>query len=193
VTPYRRAELPKSRGNPPRELFYKPQNREGQMTATRAYVRYVLFAIPFAIFAAMASWGLALACVAALVAWDVARWQREKKLGVRLSIDSGRLAIDPRGTGGLAREIPLGMLDDVSLDTRLAKRAGREVRPDGILASGPSFTVDESRILFVVAGGEPYRLTETFHSQSDEAEWLGKIRVFLRAHGWVPADEREAT
>jgi hypothetical protein len=25
----------------------------------------------------------------------------------------------------------------------------------------------------------------------ESIEWLGKIRSFLRSHGWVPEDERE--
>jgi hypothetical protein len=25
----------------------------------------------------------------------------------------------------------------------------------------------------------------------DATEWLGKVRVFLRKHGWLPADERK--
>ena len=27
-------------------------------------------------------------------------------------------------------------------------------------------------------------------AHADSVEWLGKIRVFLRSHGWLPEDER---
>jgi hypothetical protein len=34
-------------------------------------------------------------------------------------------------------------------------------------------------------------LTDEYFAHMDSTEWLGKIRVFLRKNGWIPADERK--
>jgi hypothetical protein len=193
VTPYRSTKLPISKGDPPRELVYTPQNKDGRMSAVRAYVRYGLFVLPGSLILAIVHWWLSVALVVAVVAWDVVNVRRERRGTIRLSIARSKLAIDATAAGGAVREIALWKLSNVSLDTRTANRANREVRADGIIVSGQAFTVEESRIVFDVGGDEPIVLNEKYSSQDDAAGWLGKIRVFLRAHGWLPEDERQQT
>jgi hypothetical protein len=51
--------------------------------------------------------------------------------------------------------------------------------------------VDTARIVLIGASGREVRLTEDYLSHMHATEWMGKIRVFLRKHGWLPEDERE--
>ena len=55
-------------------------------------------------------------------------------------------------------------------------------------------TLDTGRVVFVYLDGEDERrafLTEAYGPHFHCTEWLGRIRVFLRTHGWVPEDEWE--
>ena len=51
--------------------------------------------------------------------------------------------------------------------------------------------VDTARIVLVSASGRQVTLTQDYLAHMSATEWLGKIRVFLRKHGWLPEDERE--
>ena len=50
--------------------------------------------------------------------------------------------------------------------------------------------LDTARIVVVGARGTRVPLTTEYIAHMDASEWFGKIRVFLRKSGWVPADER---
>lgn len=188
--PYREADLPPPTAEHAREIVYRPRVRDGHMNAMRSYVRYFLFVLPVAVLLVIAHWGLALAFVTAVIARDIRKARRERAAGIRIGIEGANLVVEPDGLAASFVEIPMAKLLDVSLDTRTVNRAGREVRPDGMLASGAAFPVDESRIVLVIAGRDPVHLTEAYFSQSDSLEWLGKIRMYLRKRGWVPEDER---
>src|SRR5262249_20724692 len=51
--------------------------------------------------------------------------------------------------------------------------------------------VDTGRIVLVGTNGREVRLTDDFLPHMHCTEWLGKVRAFLRKHGWLPEDERE--
>ena len=82
---------------------------------------------------------------------------------------------------------------DVVLDTKTIRKV---VDGDSMLPAvrftntkvGPE--IDLGRI-FLTNGHERYALIDDFLSHTHAIEWFGKIRVFLRLHGWVPPDERE--
>jgi hypothetical protein len=80
-------------------------------------------------------------------------------------------------------EVRLDDLADVTLEYR--------TRP-GLLWTPPPTSTAPVRIVLVDVEGSEARLTEDWVRHLNAAEWLGKIRAFLRTHGWVPEDEREA-
>jgi hypothetical protein len=49
--------------------------------------------------------------------------------------------------------------------------------------------VDVSRIELTTANGSVF-LSDDHLSSSETTEWLGTIRRFLRANGWLPEGER---
>jgi hypothetical protein len=52
--------------------------------------------------------------------------------------------------------------------------------------------VDVARIALVCAPTvEPIELTKAYASHSEVVERIAKLKMFLRAHGWLPIDERE--
>jgi hypothetical protein len=188
MVPYRESDLPTRAPDAAHEIVYRPQSKNPHNSARRMYVRYFVIVMPVAGILAAFHWGASLALVALVIAWDVFRVRRERA-GIRLALDGTDLVV---GAGAEPRRVPMATLVNVRLDTRVVSSTGAMVRADGILGPGPSLSVDESRIELVVTGGEPMRLTDAYFSQSDSLEWLGRIRRFLRAHGWVPEDERHA-
>ncbi len=50
--------------------------------------------------------------------------------------------------------------------------------------------IENARIVVVGKRGEA-RLSEEYLAHMEASEWLGKVRVFSRKHGWVPRDERD--
>ena len=197
-TPYRTQTLPPATAlYGDRLVIATPGDADGGSTAraSRAAGAFASIGVLFmALVLGAGGWMLAfLALVTAAAVW---RWRRPvPATGMVLRADDGNLAIFSSPTEGVAMlRVPFHEVREVRLDTKTGTRAMREVRPDGILASGHQFTVDESRIVFTLAGREdPWALTETRTSHAECLQWLGKIRSFLRAHGWMPEDERDSS
>lgn len=106
-------------------------------------------------------------------------------------MEHGNLVIAAEGLP--PRTLPLAELQDVELDTRSFEKVEGRVRPDGLIGTGQALTLEVSRLVLVIAGrdvGIPLR--EEYASYSDSLEWMGKVRLFLRRHGWLPHDERQA-
>jgi hypothetical protein len=81
----------------------------------------------------------------------------------------------------------------VTLDTKSIRKVepGRDVIPAvQFITSQVGPEIDVARIVLDVADHTPVRLTDAFLPHTDSVEWIARIRVFLRAHGWVPEDER---
>jgi hypothetical protein len=83
-------------------------------------------------------------------------------------------------------------LANVTLDVKTIERAmdGGSAIPALRMNAGTAPPVDTARIVFVGADGREVLLSEKYVAHMDATEWLGKIRLFLRRHGWVPEDER---
>ena len=139
--------------------------------------------------------GSGVALGSALV-WAAWRWQRPvEAAGMRLRVSRGILHV----SGDPERRIlsaSLGDIANVTLDSRTIRKVGEgnALIPWMRFAEsrvGPELEV--VRIVLEVSGlREPIRLSEAFVPHMDGVEWLGKIRRFLRSHGWIPEDEREA-
>ena len=149
---------------------------------------------------------------AALGFW---RWRRAPDVaGVLFRVEDGVLVVSVRGTNKVLARTRLQDLRNVSLDTKSIRKVepGRDVVPAVQFINnqvGPE--IDVARILLEIRGNGPatqseaerrtlegeshprmstIRLTEAFLAHTDSVEWVSKIRVFLRSHGWLPEDER---
>jgi hypothetical protein len=137
--------------------------------------------------------GVALGSALVWAAW---RWQRPMEgRGVVLRVCRGVLHV----TGCAGRSLVRASLHDianVTLDSRTIRKVeeGNTLIPWLRFAEsrvGPELEV--VRIVVEVSGlREPIRLSEAFVPHMDGVDWLGRIRRFLRTHGWVPEDERES-
>jgi hypothetical protein len=129
------------------------------------------------------------------VAWAVSRWRRTPDPAeVVLIVEYGVLKVT-RARSQVLLCARTGRIANVALDTKTI----RKVQQGSALTAaarfidtkvGPEF--DVARIVFDVDGlAEPVHLSEAYVAHMDCVEWLGRIRSFLRSHGWVPEDERD--
>lgn len=94
---------------------------------------------------------------------------------------------------------PLGDLLDVQLDTKEVRRLqeGTNTVTGVRYEDNRSVTSTEHGRLLLVARradgtkAAPFPLLTEYVAHMEASEWLGKVRVFLRKQGWVPADERD--
>jgi hypothetical protein len=132
-------------------------------------------------------------CLGSAWAWAALRSRRTDGDAVVLRVSRGVLQV-----AGPEGDLLCARLDDVA-NVTLDSRTIRKVVEGHTLVPGIRFVearvgpeLEVVRIVIEVNGAEPTRLSETFVSHMDGVEWLGRIRRFLRAHGWIPEDEREA-
>ncbi len=128
--------------------------------------------------------------------WALRDVQQRKGARVVFTVRTGRVRID-RAAGAL--DLALDELADVRLDTKSTSKNLTVARADGVntifgSSSNHNIDIDVSRVELHIDGeDEPVLLDREFISGSLCAEELRAIRLFLRAHGWTPADERPAT
>lgn len=88
---------------------------------------------------------------------------------------------------------PLGALRDVHLQTRsIEKVYADKLVGTAVVSMGVMPSVDVSRLVLVHEDDEHEHeivLGEGYDPSTHVMEWLGKLRLHLRKHGWVPADE----
>jgi hypothetical protein len=110
-----------------------------------------------------------------------------------LRVEDG--ALEVRTERGDARRFTLPDVLDVVLDTKTVTRMleGSSMIPAvRFMETSVGPEIDTSRIALVLAGPpERLDLTSEYLPHMDATEWVGKIRVFLREHGWKPEDERD--
>lgn len=148
-------------------------------------------------------WGSHARMLAALLGstglfWAYRDWAARNGAAVTLAVREGRVRVT---SGGETREVDLADLLEVRLDTKSATKNVTQARADGVnsmfgMGSSHHIELDLSRIELLMAGGAgaakpaPMLLDRAFISHSLCTESLRTIRLFLRAHGWKPADER---
>lgn len=177
----------------PASIDYHPERR-GHDASTPAMVQLLT---PLLVAAAVAAVGLPLlaipAFVAAVIATRVARHRARTRPAATLSIEGSMLRV----SGPDSKEmllVPLEEVLDLELDTRSVEPVQEAPGPIPELmfvnaTVGPA--IDRSRIAVVTLRSGSLQLTEELGSHGDALEWRGKMRQFLRKHGWVPARERE--
>jgi hypothetical protein len=124
--------------------------------------------------------------------WAYRDWKGRKGASVALVVDKGRLSVRHDDD---EFELELAELHDVRLDTKSTKKNVTMARGDGVntifgQASNHNIELDVSRIELSLSDDERVILGHDWISHSLCAESLRSIRLFLRAHGWKPLDER---
>jgi hypothetical protein len=168
MAPYREPSPPSSPAGIPRELVYALPESPGSVNSMLRFLGRRLSA------------AVGRARVAGLDGRHVV-----------LRVERGELSI----FGGERPMLAIALQDllDVELDTRSIEKLQGQVRPDGVIAAGLPLALDVARLVLVVShrdAGIP--LSEAYASYGQSLDWMGKVRHFLRRHGWVPQDEREA-
>jgi hypothetical protein len=89
----------------------------------------------------------------------------------------------------------LDELANVELDTktiRQVEQGGSAIPAMRFADSRVGPELDRARILLVCDDETRIPLSEIYGVHMQTSESFGKMRVFLRKHGWVPEDERDA-
>jgi hypothetical protein len=197
TTPYREPRLPAQKPEPPSRLVYSTEHHERHVGPLRAFAqKAIVGGVIGAVLAILGSPGFGLVVFVAGGAWGVWSWTRARDIiPTELIVENGSLLIAGSPAAPPVR-IALRKLRDVRLDTKEIQRVQGDPRfalsalGSPILRVAPP--VDVSRIVFDVGKrAAPIELTEAYVSYSECVEWVGRIRTFLRAHGWVPMDERK--
>lgn len=193
--PYRSKDEVFTEGGPENVLVYRTTDRERHVAPARAATQIGVVGATAGVVASAAGFpvvGAAVLAGAMVVAlW---RWRRAPTAsGLLFRVDSGELVVIDQGSKRLVVRTRLADLRNVSLDTRSIRKVepGRDVVPVVQFIEtqvGPE--IDVARIVLERAGHPPLRLTDAFLSHTDSVEWIARIRVFLRSHGWLPEDER---
>ncbi len=201
ASPYRLA-APPAYPPPPRELVYRARDPEKLVRVTRVLGQTT---ITGGVVATAAHLGglepITAACFAgAAIALAALRSRAADDTTVLLRVFDGVLAVTRppvarRGPPTTLLHARIERIANVALDTKAIRlvQEGRALVPTERFSDsklGPE--VDIARIVFDV-DGEPglVPLTQAHSAHLECVEWLGRIRTFLRAHGWVPADERD--
>jgi hypothetical protein len=191
--PYRSGTSPPF-SPPPATLTYVARERELNRATPRLWIRIWLFGLcGGGCVAGVGTPWAGLAIMVVVVTWAVLSWRRTQRGdAVLFRIDEERLTVTARGAPLLA-SLPLAQLDDVTLDTKAIVPATQDTSTAaaGVVEMKARGEVDVARIVLVPAAPrEPVALTKDHVAHMDAVEGAGKIRTFLRAHGWVPVDER---
>ncbi len=114
-------------------------------------------------------------CVVALL---YLRTMREGRFVLR--VQDGILEVTRERPRAPGPRISLGELDDVTLERRKHNASGR----GGASAERVRLALERRAPL------DPVFFPDEAIASIEGQEWQGKVRVFLRKHGWVPRSER---
>lgn len=190
--PYRAASTPPARPPPAAEFLYTPPVRELSTLIRGTWLPWVFLGLGMT--AGLVGYlptGLAWSVVLGAAGWVVWRYRQvEERMVVK--VEGGELSVSRRREARPILMLPLDHLLNVELDTRSVHSVSRNTRLGSANVGtqvGPA--VDVARIVLVPAAPA----ARTYLSENDSAhmeaiEAIGKLRVFLRSHGWVPEDER---
>jgi hypothetical protein len=168
-------------GGPPRELVVDATPAPGDSGdgGGSAMAPFALGALAAGLLAKYASPTLAVVPLGiAIVAVLFRTKSREGRFVLR--VEDGALEVTRERRRGPALRIALADLRDVTLN-RETKAAGR----------GGSATERVRLALERRPPDDPVFVPEERVTPIEAQEWYGKVRVFLRKHGWVPEGERE--
>jgi len=177
---------------PENELAYFPEADRHTSPVGAVYGLLMPLLVAVTATAISQSPALGLGAGVAVLVWVFWRRRRAKVLPrATLRVEGGLLELNGPAFGPPVI-VDLKDLLDVYLDTKTIRR----------VQDGPSI-IPAVRLLNQMVGGEQdtarialelrhetFFLTQERSSHLDANEWFGKIRRFLRQHGWIPEDER---
>ncbi len=191
ASPYRKLP-PRERSSVPPAFHWQWRDAE-ERTNPAKVIAAVSFGVMAAGVVAAVNPGFGLATLVGSIGWAV--WNaREKgeRSGITLGVDAGDLLlVDKQAV--LPRRVALAKVREVEIESKAIRRVtyAQEVG-EALPSTRVSGDVDVARIVLVIEGEpQPLRLTDSYESYSNCAECFGKVRVFLRSHGWLPEGERE--
>jgi hypothetical protein len=196
ANPYRSsgplADLPEL----PSELVYSPGDRPRRAEAMRRAAGVIWLGALTSAFVGALFFRLDVGALvfAGFVAGAVLRWKRTRfATRIVLRVEEGQLLVQGASRAREALSLPLSRIRNVRLETKTIEKLQTD-RTIGALIVATSIrpAIDVSRVVVVPAKswGGPFALDAEYEPNFEAVEWLGKIRRFLRAYGWVPADER---
>jgi hypothetical protein len=195
-TPYRSSGPLASLPTPPDELVYAPGDKPRRGDAIRrtagiVWLGSMASAFAAAVFNRVALGGAMFAVVVGIAAWV---WNRTRSsTPVVLRIEEGRLVSTGAEGEAFVGSIALAQIRNVRLETKTIEKLQTD-RTIGafVVSSSVRPAIEVSRIVIVPSKtwGAPFALSAEYEANFEAVEWLGKLRRFLRAYGWIPADER---
>jgi hypothetical protein len=190
--PYRQEPSASADFSPAKTLVFDSLDREARRSADRSLLG--LLAVP--LLAGALARGFTdsetlplVAMVASAIALGI-WWSRRRAADkVRLEIDNGELHVQ---RARMDSRVKLADLLGVEFETKTIQRVeegGSMIMAMRIIDSRVGVEVDTSRVVLRTTGPR-ILLGEAFISHTDTTETVGKVRVFLRKHGWLPQSER---
>lgn len=190
---YRTPANPDEKGTPPAEFVYQGKKQ------TRAPAQLVMqvFLLPLFIggiggAVAGPAGGIAAMLGSAAALYFFSSSSLERKT---LRVEDGDLVLYAGKSKKPTLRVRIADLDDVELDTKTVQHAveGDSAIPAmRLVEMKQGLEIDVTRIALVMADGERVYLSKDRLGHTETTEAFGKLRVFLRKHGWLPASEREA-
>lgn len=191
TSPYRSPDGPVARAVPA-ELRLSWEDSEHKTNPMKAVIKgwFVLLAVLFA-FAISQSLGWIAAAVALGAA--VYAWTRRSPSGdVQVSVAGDSLLV--AAPGRPPARFALADLRNVEIERKAIKRVTYQQHAfDALPSTEVSGDVELARIVLSVEGQpDAVPLVEAWAPVFVCTERFGKVRSFLRAHGWLPLPERDA-
>ncbi len=187
---YRESAQPDS--SAPAELLYEPVVRNSEAGITAGLMQVILLPMVAGIVVAQFFAKEIALGVGIVVGIAIVHWRRRAGGGVVLQVRDGALIVERQRSRVRLASIRLIDLLDVALDSKEEKAFQTSTNMPAVAfnehRAAPSLI--RARIVLVGRSGE-VPLTEEPGAHMDAVEQVGKIRVFLRRHGWLPDSERE--
>ena len=192
---YRSETKPEAAEAPPKEFDFVALNREAGRRS--GYLALQLFALPIVVAVLISIYTTPLGGLVAMIVSAglcVAWWRRKREERVFFRVEGRELLLCTERSSPPKVRIHLDELLNVSLDTKSIERVqegGSAIPAMRFIDAQVGPAVDKARIVLVRSEGPLLPLTREYLAYMDATELLGKVRVFLRKHGWVPDDERD--
>lgn len=195
-SPYRTVAVSPVRTKPPAELNVHSSDLEAHRGASAVMFRTMLLAVvPSLLVAYAGAPNAGVTLMLAAFAIGIVRWRTSRDVaGVVLRVGGGELSVARRRDGNVLFALPLRSVVDVRLDTKEIRKLRRSTSlGSATIGSDVDGVIDVSRIALIpLAPREPFFLTEAHVAHTEAVETAGAVRRFLRAHGWLPTDERKS-
>ena len=189
---YREIDARDAAEAPPAELAYAAADASRGKKGLATLQFLMLPATAGIVLGLVASPEAALAGLVLGAAASVYWWKTSKNVGgAHFRVEGRDLFLTLRGDKPW--RVPLREIVDVELDIKTIQRVqdGSALVPSTMaIDSKVGDETDTGRIVLVTSKRR-VPLTEDYVAHMDAVEWMGKVRVFLRKHGWVPDAEVE--